>query len=106
VTTPAPSVLHSHSPAYGVRDALPTSAQPAANKALSEIWGAEAKDRAHVAIRAFDKAYGAKFPKAVKKITDDEDVVLAFYDYPSEHWIHLRTTSPSPRSRPCGCARR
>src|ERR1700694_3986253 len=54
------------------------SAQPAAKKALSEIWGAEDKDRAHAAIGAFDKAYSAKFPKAVKKVTDDEDVPLAF----------------------------
>jgi putative transposase len=61
---------------------------------LAEIWGAEAKDHAQGAIRAFDKAYGVKFPKAVKKITDDEDVLPAFYDYPAEHWIHLRTTNP------------
>ena len=43
---------------------------------------------------AFDAAYGAKFPKAVAKITDDVDELLAFYDYPAEHWIHLRTTNP------------
>ena len=77
-----------------ILDALPKSAQPAAKKALAEIWGAEDKDHAQAAIHAFDKAYGAKFPKAVKKITDDEDVLLAFYDYPAEHWIHLRTTNP------------
>ena len=40
------------------------------------------------------QAYGAKFPKAVAKITDDLDKLLAFYDYPAEHWIHLRTTNP------------
>jgi transposase-like protein len=38
--------------------------------------------------------YGAKFPKAVAKITDDVDELLAFYDYPAEHWVHLRTTNP------------
>ena len=43
---------------------------------------------------AFKTAYGAKFPKAVAKITDDLDELLAFYDYPAEHWIHLRTTNP------------
>ena len=43
---------------------------------------------------AFEAAYGAKFPKAVAKITDDLDELLAFYDYPAEHWIHLRTTNP------------
>jgi len=77
-----------------VLDALPKSAQPAAKKALAEIWGAEDKDHAQAAIRAFDKAYGAKFPKAVKKVTDDQDVLLAFYEFPAEHWIHLRTTNP------------
>ncbi|MGH3630363.1 MAG: IS256 family transposase, partial [Sciscionella sp.] len=77
-----------------ILDALPKSAQPAAKKALAEIWGAEDKDRAQTAIRASAKAHGAKFPKAVKKITDDEDVLLAYYDFPAEHWIHLRTTNP------------
>ena len=42
----------------------------------------------------FAKQYSAKYPKAVAKIVDDEDVLLAFYDYPAEHWIHLRTTNP------------
>ena len=43
---------------------------------------------------SFKAAYGAKFGKAVAKITDDLEVLLAFYDYPAEHWIHLRTTNP------------
>ena len=77
-----------------ILDAMPKSAQPAAKKALAEIWGAEDKDHARAAIKTFDKFYGAKFPKAVKKITDDHDVLLTFYDYPAEHWIHLRTTNP------------
>jgi transposase-like protein len=77
-----------------ILDTLPKPAQPAAKKALAEIWGAEDKDHAQAAIRAFEKLYGAKFPKAVKKITDDEEVLLAFYDYPAEQWIHLRTTNP------------
>jgi transposase-like protein len=45
-------------------------------------------------VKAFDTAYGAKLPKAVAKITDDVEELLAFYDYPAEHWIHLRTTNP------------
>ena len=45
-------------------------------------------------MKAFEAAYGAKFPKAVAKITDDVDELLAFYDFPAEHWIHLRTTNP------------
>jgi putative transposase len=64
--------------AANVLDALSKSAQPAANKALAEIRGAEDKDRARTAIAAFDRLYGAKFPKAVKKITDDEDVLPAW----------------------------
>ncbi|MBS2549627.1 IS256 family transposase [Catenulispora sp. NL8] len=77
-----------------VVDALPKSAQPAAKAAIADIYNAEDKDQARKAIRAFERQYGAKFPKAVEKITKDEDVLLAFYDYPAEHWIHLRTTNP------------
>jgi transposase-like protein len=74
--------------------ALPKSAYPGAKKALAEIWGAGDKDHARAAAKAFDAAYGAKFPKAAAKITDDLDQLLAFYDYPCEHWVHLRTTNP------------
>ena len=56
-----------------------------------------AEDRGHAepAAKAFAAAYGAKWPKAVAKITNDLDVLLAFYDFPGEHWIHLRTTNPT-----------
>jgi transposase-like protein len=74
--------------------ALPKSAHPGAKKALAEIWGAEDKDHALAAVKAFAAAYGAKFPKAAAKITDDADELLAFFDYPAEHWVHLRTTNP------------
>ena len=77
-----------------VLGALPKSAHPGAKKALAEIWNAEDKDHARTAVKAFAAAYGAKFPKAAAKITDDEDELLAFYDYPAEHWVHLRTTNP------------
>ena len=77
-----------------VLDSLPKSAHPGAKKALAEIWNAESKTDASKAVRAFAKAYGAKFPKATAKVTDDEEVLLAFYDYPAEHWVHLRTTNP------------
>ena len=87
--------------------ALPKSARPGAKKALAEIWNAE--DRAHpeAAVKAFADLYGVKWPKAAAKITDDVEELLAFYDYPAEHWIHLRTTTrSSPRSRPSGTAPR
>jgi transposase-like protein len=77
-----------------VLDALPKSAQPAAKAALAEIWNAEDKEHAQDAVKAFATAYGAKFPKAVAKLTDGERELLAFYAYPAEHWIHLRTTNP------------
>jgi transposase-like protein len=77
-----------------VLGALPKSAHPGAKKALAEIWNAEDKDHARAAVKAFAAAYGPKFPKAAAKVTGDEDDLLAFYDYPAEHWVHLRTTNP------------
>jgi putative transposase len=77
-----------------VLGALPKSAHPGAKKALAEIWNAEDRRHALDAVKAFEAAYGAKFPKATAKITDDLEELLAFYDYPAEHWIHLRTTNP------------
>jgi transposase-like protein len=74
--------------------ALPKSAHSGAKKALAEIWGAEDKNHALAAVKAFEAAYGAKFPKAVAKITGDIGELLAFYDHPAEHWVHLRTTNP------------
>lgn len=77
-----------------VLGALPKSAHPAAKKALAEIWNAEDKDHALAAVKDFQAAYGAKYPKAVAKVVDDLDELLAFYDFPAEHWVHLRTTNP------------
>ena len=74
--------------------ALPKSAHKGAKKALAEIWNAEDKAHARAAVKAFEAAYGTKFPKATAKITDDLDQLLAFYDYPADHWVHLRTTNP------------
>ena len=67
---------------------------------MQEIFNAEDGDHARVAAKAFAIEYGAKFPKAVAKIIDDLDVLLTFYDYPAEHWIHLRTTNPIVISSP------
>jgi transposase-like protein len=77
-----------------VLGALPKSAHPGAKKALAEIWNAEDRRHALDAVTRFKTAYGAKFGKAVTKITDDLEELLAFYDFPAEHWIHLRTTNP------------
>jgi putative transposase len=62
--------------------------------ALKEIYNAQDVDHAQVAIEAFEIDYGAKYPKAVAKIVDHADVLLEFYKYPAEYWIHLRTTNP------------
>ena len=77
-----------------VLSALPKSAHPGALAAMKEIYLAEDIDKAQVAIKAFEIDYGAKYPKAVAKITDDTDVLLEFFRYPAEHWVHLRTTNP------------
>ena len=80
--------------------ALPKSVHPGAKKALAEIWNAEDKRHAYDAVTAFQATYGAKFAKANAKITDDVEQLLAFYDYPAEHWVHLRTTNPNRPSPP------
>ena len=74
--------------------ALPKSVHPGAKAALAEIYNAEDRDHALSAIKAFEADYGDTWPKAVAKITEHTDVLLAFYDYPAEHWIHSRTTNP------------
>lgn len=76
-------------------NALLKSAQSGAKAALAEIWNAEDREHAEKATRAFVADYGTKWPKAAAKITDDLDVLLAFYHYPAEHWIHLRSTDES-----------
>jgi len=79
--------------AANVADALPSSVQAAAKRALREISDAEDKRHAEQALDAFARDF-AKWPKAVAKLTKDRDALLAFYDYPAEHWIHLRTSNP------------
>jgi transposase-like protein len=74
--------------------ALPKSVHPGARRALAEISQAESREQAAAALEAFTVDYGVKWPKAVAKVTDDAEALLAFYDYPAEHWVHLRTTNP------------
>jgi len=73
---------------------LPKSAQPGAKAALAEIWNAEDRKHAEQAVRGFAGDYGTKWPNAAAKITDDLDVLLAFYHYPAERCVHVRTTNP------------
>lgn len=77
-----------------VHAALLKSAHPGAIAAMKDIYMAEDIDKAQLAVKAFEIDYGAKYPTAVAKNVDDLDVLLEFYKYPAEHWIHLRTTNP------------
>jgi putative transposase len=77
-----------------VLGALPKSVHAGARRALNEIILAEDLEHARAAIEAFASDYGVKWPKAVAKVTDDAETLLTFFDYPAEHWIHLRTTNP------------
>jgi transposase-like protein len=74
--------------------ALPKSAHPTAKRMLAEIRDAEDRDHAVRAAHAFAHEFAAKWPKAVAKIVDDLDALLAFFDFPAEHWIHLKSTNP------------
>jgi len=80
--------------AANILDALPKSAQPAARRALAEIRDAGDRAHAEAAVKVFETLYGKKWPKAVAKITDKTDELLAFFDFPAEHWVHLKTTNP------------
>jgi putative transposase len=77
-----------------VLNALPKSVHAGARRALNEIIQAEDRAHAERAIEALVSDYGAKWPKAVAKVVDDRNALLAFFDYPAEHWLHLRTTNP------------
>ena len=73
---------------------LPKSVQPKAKNDLHEIWMAETRKDADRAFDLFVEKYKAKYPKAVACLEKDRDVLLTFYGFPAEHWIHLRTTNP------------
>lgn len=77
-----------------VLNKLPKSVQAKSKAMLHEIWRAETKANADKAFDLFVTTFEAKYPKAVECLTKDRDVLLAFYDFPAEHWIHLRTTNP------------
>lgn len=73
---------------------FPKSLQEKAKAALHEIWMAETREAAHSAFNRFVEMYGAKYPQAVKCLTKDRSELMTFYDFPAEHWMHLRTTNP------------
>ena len=73
---------------------FPKSVQPRAKEALHEIWMAETREEAYKAFTCFGETYGVKYPRAWECLEKDKDELLAFYDFPAEHWKHLRTTNP------------
>ena len=77
-----------------VLNKLPKSIQPRAKQHLQEIWMAETRAAAEKAFDFFLEAYGPKYDKAVACLKKDRDVLLSFYDFPAEHWKHLRSTNP------------
>jgi putative transposase len=77
-----------------VLDKLPKRLQPEAKQKLHEIWMADTRQHAGEAFDLFVQTYEAKYAKAVECLTKDREVLLAFYDFPAEHWLHLRTTNP------------
>ena len=77
-----------------VLDKLPKSVQPAAKSDLREVWNAPDRATAEAAVATFAEKYGAKYEKAVACLVKDRDALLTFYDFPAEHWDHLRTSNP------------
>jgi putative transposase len=77
-----------------VLDKLPKRLQPRAKEALREILQAETRRAAERGIERFGEDYGAKYPKAVESLTREQDKLLRYFDFPAEHWKHLRTTNP------------
>ena len=77
-----------------VLNAMPKAVQAKAKGHLHDIWQAETKAEASAAFDFFVETYGVKYEKAVAKLLKDRDVLLAFYDFPAEHWKHIRTTNP------------
>lgn len=77
-----------------VLNKMPKSLQPKAKSMLQDIWMAETHEKANEAFDLFIETFAAKYPKAVECLVKDRDVLLTFYEFPAEHWAHLRTTNP------------
>ena len=76
-----------------VLDKLPKAVQPRAKDDLHQIWMAETRSAANAAFDLFLEKYSAKYPKATECLVKDRAELLAFYDFPAEHWIHLKTSN-------------
>ena len=92
-----PSTVHQRCwfhKAGNILNKAPKSVQPNMKESLREISRAPDRKTALAGIQTFEKKYGAKYPESVKCLTKDTEALLAFYDFPAEHWVHLRTTNP------------
>ena len=77
-----------------VLDKLPKRIQPGAKEMIHQIWMADTRAHAQQALDLFLETYRAKYPKACECLQKDREQLLTFYDFPAEHWVHLRTTNP------------
>jgi putative transposase len=75
-------------------DKLPKGVQPKAKRMIHDIYTAEGRAAAEKAFDLLVRTYEAKYPKATECLSKDRDVLLTFYDFPAEHWVHIRTTNP------------
>jgi putative transposase len=80
--------------AANVLAALPKAVHAGARRALAEIRDAPDRQHAEWAVQVLARDYGVKWPKAVAKITEDAEALLCFFDFPAEHWVHLKTSNP------------
>jgi transposase-like protein len=76
-----------------ILDKMPKSVQPKAKEKIHDIYLAPTKEQALVAYNAFNSVYGTKFEKACECLMKDKDVLFTFYDFPAEHWVHIRSTN-------------
>ena len=77
-----------------VLDKMPKRIQPKTKDMLHQIWMASTRKDAEAALDSFVEMYEPKYPKATACLTKDRDVLLTFFDFPAEHWVHIRTTNP------------
>jgi transposase-like protein len=77
-----------------ILDKMPKSVQSKAKEKIHDIYGADTREQALVALNGFVSLYGKKFPGACECLIKDKDTLFTFYDFPAEHWIHIRTSNP------------
>ncbi|HAV6249915.1 TPA: IS256 family transposase, partial [Acinetobacter baumannii] len=77
-----------------VLNKLPKAVQPKVKEALHDIWMAETREKAHKAFDIALERFTAKYPRAMECLAKDRESMLAFYDFPAEHWVSIRTTNP------------